>query len=678
MQAKPRKEGASISLDWLVVVITVIFLILTVVLIYITSTYIKQRAISDLARDDARQTSELVFQSLYTAMRKGWTKDEILEIVDRLNKVEPEMHIQVFRGEPVIRQYGDIDGEQALREADPLVMRALQSGEEVLTILDNDSVRFIYPVKVRQECLQCHAAQPGEINGVIDVSYPIRNLKVSLDFIINMVVIYFSAIMLLLAISLHSTLRGLIVKPIRSITNVINTMIFQLDLSQRIGSASRITEIRNLIVYFNKLLSTMQNYSSKLEQMSTYDPLTGLYNRRKFNEFVDHEVDRYYRHQNPFSVLMIDMDNFKHINDTFGHPIGDLVIKKFSKLITRELRRTDIIARLGGDEFGVLLPETEHAKALDVAEKLCARIAEQEIRMPVGRLKITASIGLITFPDTVNQRERIDGAIDIAMYKAKKLGRNRVTTIDSNEIDANSEVFASGQLVRKAMEEDRIEAHLQPIVDVGTGKIFAYEVLARIREGNAVVSAVDFIHHAEELGMAERLDERIFDKAMALRQQKGIEDTPFFINLSSMSFANRDRMRAFPQRLARLGVPTSQVVFEITEREALPHFSELTTLINELREEGIRFALDDFGSGFSSFMYLKYLEVDFVKIEGDFVRHAPNDARDRIMVEHIHTMADKFGIQTIAEYVEDETIHQMLGELGVHFGQGYYYGKPSK
>ena len=669
-------QGMSISLSRLVVLITALFLVLTITLIYLTSTYIKQKAISDLAREDARQTSELVFQSLYTAMRKGWTKDEIMEIVERLNNVEPEMSIQVFRGAPVIRQYGDIEGEQTLRESNPKVMQALASGEESISIQGDDRIRFVYPVKVRQECIECHRAAVGEVNGVIDISYPIRNLKVSLDFIINSVVLYFSAIMLLLAFSLHSTLRALIVRPIRGITGMIHNMVSQLDLSQRISSVSRITEIRNLTLYFNKLLSSMQNYSSKLEELSTHDPLTGLYNRRKFNEFIEMEVDRSYRHKHPFSVLMIDMDNFKHINDTFGHPVGDLVIKKFGKLICNHLRRSDLIARFGGDEFGVLLPETGHVEALEVAEKLCAHIADQEIRMPVGRLRISASIGLITFPDTVSQKEKIDGAMDIAMYKAKKHGRNRVSTIDNNEMDANSEVFSRGQQVRKALEEDRVEAHLQPIVDVTTGETFAYEVLARIREGNAVINAADFIHHAEELGMAERLDERVFEKAIALRKARGIAGTPFFINLSSMSFGNVERMRAFPQRLAALGVSNEEVVFEITEREALPHLSELTSLINELREQGLRFALDDFGSGFSSFMYLKYLEVDFVKIEGDFVRHAPQDARDRIMVEHIHAMANKFGIQTIAEYVEDEEIHQMLVELGVNFGQGYHYGKP--
>ena len=143
-------QGMSISLSRLVVLITALFLVLTITLIYLTSTYIKQKAISDLAREDARQTSELVFQSLYTAMRKGWTKDEIMEIVERLNNVEPEMSIQVFRGAPVIRQYGDIEGEQTLRESNPKVMQALASGEESISIQGDDRIRFVYPVKVRQ------------------------------------------------------------------------------------------------------------------------------------------------------------------------------------------------------------------------------------------------------------------------------------------------------------------------------------------------------------------------------------------------------------------------------------------------------------------------------------------------------------------------------------------------
>lgn len=674
----PGAAGNSISLSRLVTLVTAAFFLITLVLIFVVSTYVREKAISDLARDDARKTSELVFQSLYSAMRKGWSKAEITEIIRRLNTAEPDLRVRVFRGEPVIRQFGEIPGESAQRAADPAIATALKQGKDQLLMLASGDLRYIYPVPVRDECRHCHNAAVGDINGVIDIMYPVKNLKVSLDFIINMVIGYFAAVMLLLALSLHSTLRALIVAPVRGMTGVIQSVIANLDLSQRIASPSWITEIRNLIVYFNSLLSTMQRYSSTLEQLSTHDPLTGLYNRRKFDELVGLEVDRCYRSRNPFSLLMVDMDNFKHINDTFGHPVGDLVIKKFARLLNKPLRRTDMIARFGGDEFGILLPETSQEEALEVAEMLRHGIATTEIAMPIGRIKVTASIGLITFPETVADRDKLESAMDVALYKAKKRGRNCVVSIDDNEFAASAAVFARGQAVRKALDEDRIEAHLQPIVAVDTGKIAAYEVLARIRDGDALIIAADFIEQAEELGMAERVDERVFELALATKLELGLHGIPFFFNLSSKTFCNLERMRATPGRLATLGIAATDVVFEITEREALPHISELATLIDELRGQGIRFALDDFGSGFSSFLYLKYLPVDFVKIEGDFVRHAPHDPRDRIMLEHIHAIAHRFGMQTIAEYVEDEAIHRMLAEIGVTYGQGYHYGRPSK
>jgi len=630
-----------------------------------------------MARDDAYKTSQLVFQSLYSAMRKGWTKDEIREIIARLNKIEPDMQIRVFRGQPVIRQYGEIKGEKAIRNSDSLIQTAFNEGTDSLTKLGEESLRYIYPVKVQQECLECHRkAKLGEVNGVIDVSYPIKNIKVSLDFIMDMVIIYLTVVMVLLSIALQSSLSSFIIRPISKVTGVVQGVIAHLDLTQRIASVTHITEIQHLVSYFNKMLSTMQGYNRKLEELSSRDPMTGLYNRRKFHEFIEHEVDRSVRYNQQFSLLMLDLDNFKHINDTFGHPIGDLVLKKFTKLVNKKLRRSDIFARFGGDEFGILLSDTSHAHALDAAEKLRKLVADEEVKLPVGKINITTSVGLITFPDDVADSEQLVKAMDIAMYKAKRSGKNRVMAIDQNEYEETAELFSKGHKVRQALQEDRIDAFLQPIVNVGGKDVFGYEVLARIKEDGKVINAAEFMELAEDLGMGEEIDMRVFEKGLEAKKTGKLEGKRLFFNLSSQTFCNIERMREIPEQIKAMGVAPQEVVLEITEREALPHISELSSLINELREYGLAFALDDFGSGFSSFMYLKFLPVDYIKIEGTFVRHMAHDDRDRIMVEHIHNLSEKFGMQTIAEYVEDEVIHHLLDDIGIHYGQGYHYGHP--
>lgn len=677
MSERPQDDGLALSLNRMVLAITLAFLLVTVGLIFATSTYIKGKAIDDLASGDGLKTSRLVFETLYAGMRLGWGKAEIQDTLARLNQVEPGMRVDILRGEPVIRQYGDIPRPHHLAESDPLLRQALREGKESLSRVDAEHLRYIYPIRAQDECLGCHVtARAGDINGVIDIVYPIGNIKVSLDFVMNMVVGYLTAVMILLIVALQTSLRSFIVQPIAGLTRVMRNVISHLDLNQRVESGTRISEIRSLIDYFNKLLATLQNYSRKLEELGSKDPLTGLYNRRKFDLFVDHEVDRCFRYNQPFSLLLLDLDNFKHINDTFGHPVGDLVLKRFAAVVGDVLRKTDVFARFGGDEFGILLTETHREEALEVAEKLRRRVEQADIHLPVGHIRITSSIGLIAFPDDISHKERISGAMDIALYRAKHAGRNKVMTLDNLELEATAQIFSRGQLVRRALAEDRVDAYLQPIIDTHGGGIYAYEVLARIREEGRVINAVEFMHYAEELGMAEEVDARVFEKGLQAKTHGRLAGCKLFFNLSAKTFANRERMRGLPGRLRALGIPPEQVVFEITEREALPHISELSSLIHELREQGITFALDDFGSGFSSFMYLKFLPVDYVKIEGTFIQQMANDARDRIMVEQIHALAERFGLKTIAEYVEDPAVHGLLGEIGIHYGQGYHYGMP--
>lgn len=664
----------------MLIVLSATVLTLTVLLVFGLSSFVEKRAVNNLAKEEARQTAQLVFQSLYSAMRKGWTKTEIAEIITRLNLSSPDLKINVYRGYPVIKQFGEIVGEKAIRDHDVDLNLALLRGKEALIVHENE-IRYLYPVAVKTECQVCHKADLGAINGVVDITYPVNKLKVSLGFVVSSVVGSFTLIMILLFALTYFVLRVFVAKPISSLEEVMKDVTADANFGKRVfHGRGWAREIRNLGVYFNNLLSTVQDYHSKLEEYTVRDPLTDLYNRKKFADFVKSEVQRAKRHDRCFTLILLDMDNFKNINDTFGHPIGDLALKEVANLLIQETRNTDIVARLGGDKFAILLPETEREPGEDVAEKLRASLAAASLDLPVGHTRFHGSFGFVSFPEDGEDFEALSVAMDMAMYKAKRGGKNRVSSLSADDDASEREmsIFKKGKFLRMALNEDRVEPFFQPIINVNTGKPYAFEVLARIREENAYITADEFIEAAEELGMAQEIDERIFIKGLKALSAFKDKDVRLFFNLSAKTMGDLKHMRKLPGQIELYGIALDRIVLEITEREALPHFKEIMDVISELRAEGLAFALDDFGSGFSSFIYLKYLEIDFVKIEGSFVRHMATDKNDHIVVKHISAMAKEFGIETVAEFVEDELTHDLLQELGVDYAQGYHYSVAMK
>lgn len=669
------QQPPRISITKVVFLLSLAATILAFGVVLLISGQVREKSVRDLARDEAHQTSTLVFETLYSAMRKGWSKDEIAEVIIRLQTALPDLSIAVIRGPAVVAQFGEMNGDLAAIRADPMLRQVFASGREAL-VPGETGIRYLYPVKAKDECLTCHTmAQAGDINGVIDITYPIHSLKVSLDYVLNTVLAYFFGILLLLSAALYWKLKLFVVRPITRMVALMQEIIQHTDLSRRVETNGIIAEVADLTEYFNKLLHTVEDYQSRLEDLSIRDPLTRLYNRRKFDEFLEHEIDRARRNQHAFCVAQIDLDDFKNINDTFGHPIGDLVLKEIASVLVREVRRTDVVARVGADEFAVLLPETDRAEGLRVAEKLRQTITDLALGLPVGGVRITASIGLAAYPDNAADKHKLSIAVDVAIYKAKRSGKNQVVAIGADD-DTTSVIFSQGEMVRTALAEGRLVPFFQPIVTVADGTIAAYEVLARVVDGDRAVCANDFIESAEELGLAGEIDDAVFDRAVDALASGVLGEARVFVNLSAKSLTNRERMMDIPRRLAARGIAPGRVVLEITEREALPHFGDVIAMVNELRAQGLAFALDDFGSGFSSFLYLKYITVDFVKIEGSFIRQIVTDQRDRIMVEHVHSMARRFGMVTIAEFVEDEETLTLLRQMGINLCQGYHVGMP--
>lgn len=411
------------------------------------------------------------------------------------------------------------------------------------------------------------------------------------------------------------------------------------------------------------------------------DPLTGAHNKRKFEEVLEYELTRAKRHHQVFSIIMAHIDNFKLINDTYGHQVGDIALKKLTVLLESCLRKGDLLARLDGNEFAIILPGITGTNALQAADKLHQILDGEKIELPIGNIKLAASFGVVSYPDDGNNMAELQAAMNTALHQEKAQRGNQIATTPSEPNNSVKNIFQQGDFLRRALQDNRVEAFLQPIVHLQSGHIFSYEVLARIREGEHVIAAENFIQAAENLGMIREVDQRVFQQGLQ-RTSRMLDElhyspTKMFFNLSARTFGDTEWMLSIPDQLMQLNVPCDRIVIEITEREALPHLHQVKAIIDELRHQGIAFALDDFGSGFSSFLYLKHLAMDYVKIEGSFVRQIAVDKRDRIMVTHMHQMAQELGLKTIAELVEDEETAKILTEIGVDYAQGFYYGHPA-
>ncbi|GAB4421335.1 MAG: hypothetical protein OHK0032_17110 [Thermodesulfovibrionales bacterium] len=673
-------RGRRISFTRLIIYLAGGTAIISLFLIFIVSRIVKERSIEEMGRYEARQVSRLSCEAIYSGMVKGWNKRDITDAIERLNRVRPDMRVRVYRGFPVIEQFGEMPGEREAREADGSIMRGLK-GEELFRIMRED-IRYIYPVIADRRCGACHRGlSEGMTAGVIDIMYPIRNLRVSMEYLIRLGIIFFSVYIATVFLLFYILLRRFVIRPVLDFVVVIKEITTLQDLNKRVPATSYISEIHALTHHFNKLLDTVSEYYQRLEELSYRDPLTGLYNRRKFEEFLEYEVYRSKRYSHHFSIVMLDIDNFKNINDTFGHPGGDMVLKEIASLIEQNIRYSDIAARVGGDEFAVILPETEIRNGMVVAEKLRRLISETPLSVVSGNVMAHASFGIAEFPLNGEAVNELLTACDVALYRAKHLGRNKVVMIEAEDREVAMDMASKGDFLKRAIEEGRVEPVFQPVVEIATGKVYGFDVLATIVDGDKRIHAKQFILPAEELGYLDRIDEIVLEKALSLYGKA--EALSVTGRRPGLFFHSGRRLfrKDFPDEVIRViearGISPASVVFQMDEGSVLPRLNDFMEVLERLRRLGIGFALKNFGTGFSSFMYLRYLDVDYVRLDGSFVKNMDVDERNRLIVNHIHQMVARLEIKTIAPQVEDEEVHSILKGLGIDYGIGYYYGAPT-
>lgn len=391
------------------------------------------------------------------------------------------------------------------------------------------------------------------------------------------------------------------------------------------------------------------------------------------------------RYKKPLSVLMLDVDDFKAINDTYGHDAGDIVLINISKILTESLRQSDFVGRYGGEEFLIILPNTDENSALYVAEKIRKSIELFDFSLNENtnsRIKLTVSIGVASLYKHGESGDDLIKAADICLYRAKREGKNKVVTLPAEEISIVIKTeFEAKNIITKAIEEDRLIPFYQPIVNSNTKEIVGYEVLARIydSENDKYISAYIFINDALKYGLGNKIDRIIQEKAIKYLSDKVKKDNKLiFFNLSRVFLYNSENLDNLYNLLRNKGINPNQIVLEITEEEAITDIVKVKEMIRYGKYLGFKFAIDDFGAGYSNFIYLKHFDIDIVKIDGSLISNIDKDADDRIIVESIVKIAHYKGIKTLAEMVETQQEFETLKDIGIDYIQGYFISKPLK
>jgi diguanylate cyclase (GGDEF)-like protein len=456
-----------------------------------------------------------------------------------------------------------------------------------------------------------------------------------------------------------------------------------------IGVNANTAENDTLRLVMESILSTMLNvvgsvkaihkYTQDMEYYATRDPLTDLFNRRVFWELFDYEVARARRHGYQFALLVMDLDNFKLVNDGYGHAFGDRWLQHFAHTVRQALRPGDIFARYGGDEFVLLLPDTPLTAAVGVAERLIDAIGAMSMASPDGKIVTGgASIGMAVFPLHAEESRDLFLFADNMLYKAKAAGKHQVGIPSQEEVaEVFRDITQTTVQVVNAVNEGRIEPFFQPILDLQGGRVAGFEVLSRLTIEGVDIEASRFIELAEKAGVIHRLDLMVMEKALLKAAQANFGGY-LFINLSPRALALADFLTKLKDVVGRCGIPPGRIVFEITERDTVKNIVVLEQLVGELKLAGFKLAIDDFGSGFSSFQYLRRFPVDFLKIEGDFVINFLESEKDRAFINTIYKLASDLGIKVIAEHVENLEVLEELRRIGIGYGQGYHIGKPAR
>lgn len=432
-------------------------------------------------------------------------------------------------------------------------------------------------------------------------------------------------------------------------------------------------------------VTEMRALSRQLAYQAAHDNLTGLLNRREFEARLEQLLARQRPSEGENWLCYVDLDQFKVINDTCGHLAGDELLKRIADAISFHVRETDVVSRMGGDEFAILLRRCPAAEAERIVERIRHAVHQLRFAWEHKTFSCSVSIGVVRFTATAGSLYDLLSAADTACYVAKDEGRNRVHVYSRHD---DTQARHEGEMqwvhrINRALEESRFVLYYQPIEKLQNpdGRMRCELLLRMVDEDGEIVPPMAFIPAAERYNLMVRIDRWVVRRALwtfrELAIQPGVPECDFSINLSGQSLGDDDFLPLVLEELEQSGLPPECICFELTETAAIANLSRATRFIEALSARGCRFALDDFGSGLSSFGYLKNLPVNFLKIDGSFVRDIGHDPMDFALVESINQIGHVLGIETIAEYVTGPKIAELLRKMGVDYVQGHGIQPPA-
>ena len=421
-------------------------------------------------------------------------------------------------------------------------------------------------------------------------------------------------------------------------------------------------------------ISERKQIEEHLVYLARHDSLTGIANRYALIEALRDALARASRNQRSGALLLLDLDKFKLVNDQLGHAKGDAVLRSVAMRLSRAVRTSELVARLGGDEFAVLLFPVTREAAESVAQRLLTAIGEITVALPERVMRLKASCGIALFPEHGTSVEELLIAADRALYTAKYRGGSRFETYDIGGSQTNPpSATAFAQYLEAALATDTFCLLSQPILDLRSGLVSGHELLLRLREGNRLIDPSGFLPIAERLGLLPKIDLWVVERAAQLARAWG---QGIHVNLSAQTLHDAQALRTLETIFEQQATPAGKVVLELTETVAIADFVWMREQLQRLRNYGCLLAIDDFGVGYSSLYQLRSFPVDFLKIDGSFTVDLLNDPVDRSIVHAIVELARALGAETIAEWVEHESLLDQLRTLGVDYAQGYAIGRP--
>ena len=523
----------------------------------------------------------------------------------------------------------------------------------------------------------------------------VRSGAITLQEQVNIVIANLRLLILLVTVTVAGAGVYLIIRFVRKhirqpMSHIIHGIErFEAGIDQRAVALNRHDEWDTIEKAFNKMTQRLndsyqqvQAEQEKFDFLAHHDPLTGLANRMLIYRKLNNILDNARLNNRTFSLMYMDLDQFKRINDSLGHSIGDALLIEVAQRIENELGNDGVAARLGGDEFFIVLPDVSTTEGVaEIAGRINSALAERYL-LDGQDIYITNSIGICFFPQDGDDVETLVRNSDTALYQAKRSGRD-CSKFYSNEMTSHAhQLINQNSGIRRALEGDQFRLLYQPKIQLADGRITGAEALLRWEHpGIGLLTPDKFLPIAEETGLISEIDDWVFrtvcEQLVSWKKQGlPLANLTFSCNCSGRQFLRDDLLETLQLSLDKTGVDASMLELEITERDIVADLKTCADTMSKLREIGLELAIDDFGTGYSSLNYLKHLPATTLKIDRSFINGVCSDRTDLAIVQSIISLADTMGLHIVAEGIEDETQANLLIELGCHCGQGYYYAKP--